>query len=75
MQEHRARVDSSRTQVELEQLGIVAPIVDDMLLRTCVQSMCMRDEALRARISLHGVGIDHRPTGAESASSFREGCS
>jgi amino acid adenylation domain-containing protein/thioester reductase-like protein len=43
----RIRFACARTQSELEQAGIVAPVLDDELLRTSLVSMFERDEDLR----------------------------
>jgi amino acid adenylation domain-containing protein/thioester reductase-like protein len=40
-------LDWSRTNAELEQAGIVAPALDDRLLRLCVESMLTRDPDLQ----------------------------
>jgi myxalamid-type nonribosomal peptide synthetase MxaA len=40
-------LDCSRTNAELEQAGIVAPALDDRLLRLCVESMLARDPDLQ----------------------------
>lgn len=47
IQSARTRFDCSRTHQELKHAGIVAPVLDDDLLRKCVESMLSRDEELR----------------------------
>jgi thioester reductase-like protein len=39
--------DCSRTHAELERAGITAPVLDDVLLRTCIEDMLERDADLR----------------------------
>jgi amino acid adenylation domain-containing protein/FkbH-like protein/thioester reductase-like protein len=43
----RMRFDCSRTYAELEPEGIVAPALDDALLRVCLQGMAVYDTELR----------------------------
>lgn len=42
--------DCSETHRELENAGIVAPAIDDELLKTCIESMLSRDADLRQRM-------------------------
>jgi amino acid adenylation domain-containing protein/thioester reductase-like protein len=46
MESENAPFDCSRTRRELEAAGIVAPELDDELLRVCIESMCSRDPEL-----------------------------
>jgi amino acid adenylation domain-containing protein/thioester reductase-like protein len=52
LRDMQLHVDCSRTCEELEQAGIVAPFLDDDLLRSCLESMCARDPDLRGTIVL-----------------------
>jgi thioester reductase-like protein len=68
LQATRAQVDCSRTHLQLQRLGIVAPVVDDALFGTCVESMCQRDEGLRAYAGLREAASAH---GRAAPGSFR----
>lgn len=50
------KIDSTRTQRELESLGIVAPVLTDQLLRTYLQGMFEYDDDLRS----HPIVAAHR---------------
>jgi thioester reductase-like protein len=53
----RIRFDSTETHAELERAGIVAPVVNDDLLRVHLESMFSRDEDLRQQINSKGHRI------------------
>jgi thioester reductase-like protein len=60
--------DCSRTCRELERAGIVAPALDDDLLKRCLESMFVRDIQVREWLT-HGAPYYQRASGARSISS------
>jgi len=53
-------IDCSRTHQELESAGIVAPVLDDDLLISYLNSMCSRDEQLRTVYGPHKESASER---------------
>jgi amino acid adenylation domain-containing protein/thioester reductase-like protein len=50
LQAESIQFDCTRTYREIERGGIVAPVLNDNLLRLCIESMCSRDSELQESI-------------------------
>jgi len=69
IQNPNIRFDCSQTQYQLERAGIHAPVLDDALLGTCVQSMLNRDNDLQEwRGSVDSTLPDLRARGRDARS-------